>query len=484
MTYNLDTALQEMARQQPGHAALLGPGSTDRWSYRELNDAVGRAAAQLERAGLRAGDCVGLHYRSGREYIVYNYAIWRCGASVVPIPIELQPPEKHEIARQISLDVFVSSNRDLRVIEPLVAHAPWEIGADALAGYSRKLRDPPSALRSTNCAFVRFTSGTTAKSKGVILSHQTIDERIRAANEVLSIGPTDRVVWVLSMSYHFAVSIVAYLSFGATIVLPRNNFASGLLEAANEHRATMLYASPTHYEWLADFDHAQPVPSLRLAVSTTAPLAFEVARRFQRRMQLPLSQALGIIEAGLPFINTAFAEPKPESVGCLVPGYEFCLKDIGLGASHREVLLRGKGLFDAYYEPWQTREQLLADGWFHTGDIGGTDDDGCLFLRGRTKDIISVLGMKFFPQEVEDALQSHPSVKQATVFGRPDSRWGEVPCARVVVRDEASAPALEQELRRHCRKLIADYKVPEDIELVKQLPRTASGKIVRRAVPL
>jgi long-chain acyl-CoA synthetase len=483
MTYNLDTLLQEMARRQPEHAALLGPRPADRWSYPELNDAVGRAAAHLDRAGLRAGDCVGLHYRSGREYIVYNYAIWRCGASVVPIPIELQSPEKREIARQISLDFLISSTRDVRAVDSLFARSPREIDADALAGHSRKLRDRPSALNSINCAFVRFTSGTTAKSKGVILSHETIDERIRAANEVLSIGPADRIVWVLSMSYHFAVSIVAYLSFGATIVLPQNNFASGVMKAVNEHRATMLYASPTHYQWLADFDHAQPVASLRLAVSTTAPLASEVARQFQRRMRLPLSQALGIIEAGLPFINTSFAETKPESVGRIVPGYEFCMKDIGMGASRREVLLRGKGVFDAYYEPWRTRGQLLSDGWFHTGDIGEVDKDGCLFLHGRTKDIISVLGMKFFPQEVEAALESHPSVAQATVFGRPDARWGEVPCARVVKREEATRTGLEHELRTHCRKLIADYKVPEDIELVKQLPKTASGKIVRRAVP-
>ena len=110
------------------------------------------------------------------------------------------------------------------------------------------------------------------------------------------------------------------------------------------------------------------------------------------------------------------------------------MKDVGLGPNHCEVLLRGSGLFDAYYEPWQSREAICANGWFHTGDIGELDKDGCLFLHGRTKDIISVLGMKFFPQEVEEVLQSHPSVVQATVFGRPDARWGEVPCARVVAR--------------------------------------------------
>ena len=160
------------------------------------------------------------------------------------------------------------------------------------------MRDPPAALRSINCAFIRFTSGTTAKSKGVILSHETIDERIRAANQVLRVGPADRIVWVLSMSYHFAVSIVAYLSFGATIVLPPNIFASGIIETANEHCATMLYASPTHYQWMAEFDQVEAVPSLRLAVSTTAPLCAKTARRFHSRFQLPLAQRRGSLKPG------------------------------------------------------------------------------------------------------------------------------------------------------------------------------------------
>ena len=114
MTFNLDMVLQETARRQPMHAALLGPGATDRRSYRELDEAVASAAAQLVRAGLRAGDCVGLHYRSGRDYIVYNYAVWRCGASVVPIPVELQTREKCEIAHQISLDFLISGKRSVR----------------------------------------------------------------------------------------------------------------------------------------------------------------------------------------------------------------------------------------------------------------------------------------------------------------------------------------------------------------------------------
>jgi long-chain acyl-CoA synthetase len=481
MSLNLDAVFQETARQQPRHAALVGSRAADRLSYRELDQAIARAAKALRRAGLRSGDCVGLHFPSGRDYIIYNYAIWRNGGCVVPIPIELRPAEKHEIARKISLDLLLSQSRNLSDVAPLFAASPVQLGADGWAGQALKLRDAPGPLARMNPAFIRFTSGTTADSKGVVLSHETICDRIQAANQAIDVRPHDRIVWVLSMAYHFAVSIVGYLSFGATILLPANAFSPAILSAAREHRATIIYASPTHYQWLADCDNAGQIASMRLAISTTAPLDLATAVNFQNRFELPLTQALGIIEVGLPFINIEFAATKPESVGRVLPAYGLKLREVGLGPTRREILLRGPGMLDAYYDPFQFREQILADGWFATGDIGEVDSEACLFLRGRAKELISVMGLKFFPQEVEAVLLAHPSVQQASVFGQIDERFGQVPWARVVTSDTAGG-GLERQLLAHCRQRVAEYKVPRRIEFVRAIPTTASGKIVRRAV--
>jgi long-chain acyl-CoA synthetase len=481
MSLNLDTVFQETARRQPRHAALVGPRNADRLTYDELNQAIALAAEQLRRAGLRMGDCVGLHCASGRDYIVYNYAIWRNGGSVAPIPSELRAAEKQEIAQRISLDFVLSQTRGLSDVAPLFAASPAQLGDNGWAGRAQKLRDPPAMLAGMNPAFIRFTSGTTAACKGVVLSHETIYDRIDAANDAIGAGPEDRIVWVLSMSYHFAVSIVSYLSYGATIVLPANAFAAAILAAAREQCATMIYASPTHYQWLADCDAAAAIPSMRLAISTTAPLDVATAASFQNRFGLPLTQALGIIEVGLPFINIEFAAAKPESVGRALPAYELRLKDVGLGPNRREIMLRGKGMLDAYYDPYRCREEILSDGWFATGDIGELDFDACLFLRGRAKELISVMGMKFFPQEVEAVLLAHPSVEQVSVFAQDDERFGQVPCARVVTSD-TECGGLERQLLAHCRQRVAEYKVPRRIEFVRAMPTTASGKIVRRAV--
>jgi acyl-coenzyme A synthetase/AMP-(fatty) acid ligase len=481
MSLNLDTVFCETARQQPRQAAIVGPRAAENLSYRELDQAIARAARELRRAGLRSGDCVGLHCASGGDYIVYNYAIWRNGGSVTPIPSELRGPEKLEIARRISLDFVLSQARGLSDVAPMFAASPAQVGEAGWAGRAQKFCDRPEPLAGMNAAFIRFTSGTTAASKGVVLSHETICDRIHAANRAIGAGPEDRIVWVLSMSYHFAVSIVSYLSFGATIVLPANNFAPAILDAARQHGATMIYASPTHYEWLGDCAHDARIPSLRLAISTTASLDRETAASFQNRFGLPLTQALGIIEVGLPFINLEFAAGKPESVGRALRAYELRLRDVGLGPHRREILLRGKGTLDAYYDPFRCRDEILSDGWFATGDIGELDDDGCLFLRGRAKELISVMGMKFFPQEVEAVLLAHPSVAQASVFGQHDERTGQVAWARVVTRETASG-SLERQLLAHCRGRVAEYKVPRRIEFVRAIPTTASGKIVRRAV--
>jgi long-chain acyl-CoA synthetase len=312
----------------------------------------------------------------------------------------------------------------------------------------------------------------------VVLSHETVRERIEAANAALHIGPDTRVLWLLSMSYHFTVSIVSYLTHGAAVVLVPNAFAPAMLTAARTFRATLIYASPAHYARLADCEDGGLLPDLRLAVSTTAPLDTATAWRFQARYGRPVAQALGIIEIGLPFINLD-AAARPGAVGRALPAYRVRLEDIGLGPSMCEVLLSGPGFLDAYYRPWRLRAEIMPDGWFRTGDVGTLDDDGCLVLRGRSKDVISVLGMKFFPQEVEAVLRSHPQVRDACVFARPDARLGEVPCAQVVAGSTVPAPSARA-LRDWCRRCLADFKVPEHIEFVPSLQQTASGKVLHR----
>src|SRR5262249_28644406 len=157
------------------------------------------------------------------------------------------PPEKFRILQTVKTEFVITQDGSHAFLDSVRCSDPGGVlpGLSAVAVTS--LREHPPGYRDVDGAFIRFTSGTTDAAKGVVLSHQTIHERITAANEVLQLGPADRVAWPLSMAYHFAVSIVAYLSFGATIILPRNHFGDAILDCAQRHRATMIYGSPTHY---------------------------------------------------------------------------------------------------------------------------------------------------------------------------------------------------------------------------------------------
>lgn len=479
---NLYRTFHETARQQADHPAILGPQSNDTISYRDLDEAIVAGAETLARAGVRAGDCVGLHCPSGVDYIVGAYAVWRCGGCVVPIPEELADNEKREICREIALDHVISTRRRGAFLETFERGTRVEFLPGTIVTPVRNVEPRPLAFAAINSAFIRFTSGTTGSSKGVVLSHETIYQRIMAANDVLRIRPHDRVVWLLSMSYHFAVTIVGYLSLGATIVLPPNHFARAISDSTRQHDATLIYGSPAHYAWLAECEPHAPLPSLRLALSTTAAIDARAAEKFQRRYKLPVTQALGIIEVGLPFINVDFAATRCAAVGRVLPSYRLRMQDVGLGEGLKEILLGGDGFLDAYYRPWRLRSEIMPDGWFRTGDVGELDADGCLFLRGRTKDVINVLGMKFFPQEVEAVLASHPAVASACVLARRDQRLGEVPIARVVAKAEANGHCSASQLLDYCRQRLASYKVPERIEFVAALPRTASGKVLHREI--
>jgi long-chain acyl-CoA synthetase len=349
------------------------------------------------------------------------------------------------------------------ILPPEVAARTWEREAE---------------FAGLNPALVRFSSGTTGTSKGVVLSHESLLARVLAGNSGLQIGPGDRVIWILPMAHHFAVSIVLYLLHGACTVLLGSHLAEDIDRGIHEHRGTVLYGAPFHYQLLAQYSAGRPHSSLRLAVSTAAPLSLETARAFQERYRLPLTQALGIIEVGLPLLNRHGASSDPLAVGKPQTGFEVRLKGLdaeGVG----ELLLRGPGLFDAYLSPWQPRAAVVdADGWFHTGDLCTIDSEGQVTLKGRTKSVINVAGIKVFAEQVEAVLNTCPGVKESRVVGEPHPAVGEIPVAELVA-SQAGQTISYADLLAYCRERLSTHHMPVKIRWVDSLPKTASGKLKR-----
>lgn len=480
MKLNLAECFFQKANEQPDHPLILGQEAEDQTSYADFRTEVQALAAMLKQAGVQCGDNLGLVYPSGRQYIAFVYAIWTCGACVTPLPAELTASEKQQIFQYVHVDGVIAGSKFLAHIKDCLDPQTTPLTAQAV--YARVVTTcaAPPQLAAVNAAFIRFTSGTTGNAKGVVLSHESIYERIHAANEALHITKDDRILWLLSMDYHFAVSIVAYLTFGASIILPKNSFGITLLTAAARHRATFIYGSPTHYALMIQDDSGARLPSeLRLAIVTTTALRSETAEAFYARFGQVLNETYGIIELGLPAINVSNLRAKQGSVGRVLPAYELRLECLP-GEAQGEISLRSNGMLDAYYSPWQSREEILArdGGWFKTGDLGRLDEDGFLYLVGRSKDMVSVGGLKFFPEEVEAVLLKHPAIRAACVFGRQDKQWGQTAVAHLVLAAGITAPS-EDELSAHCRQYLASYKIPKQFYWVKQLSYTASGKIIR-----
>lgn len=419
-------------------------------TYRDLGALVDARAAEFGRVSAAR---LGLRCPNGIDYVVLALAIVRAGKCLVPLADELSADERADLVRRTALRAIVGADGSLELV---AAESAFD----------------ETVLAALNPAFIRFSSGTTARSKGIVLSHETILARVHAANRGLGIGPGDRVVWILPMAHHFAVSIMLYLLQGATTVIVTSHLAEEVLNAGIVHGGTVLYGAPFHHGLLAAEPSGRAWPTLRLAVSTAAALPAETGRAFDARFGVPLTQGLGLIEVGLPVLNVAAAREKPTAIGRPQPDFAAELRD-------GELYLRGPGMLDAYLDPWCPRPGVLRDGWFATGDLCERDADGDLFLVGRRQSVINVAGLKCFPEEIEAVLGAHPGVAAVRVSGRPHPRVGAVPVAEIVAHDPARPPAVA-ELVAHCRGALARYKVPLDFRFVDALPLTPSGK-VRRA---
>jgi acyl-coenzyme A synthetase/AMP-(fatty) acid ligase len=262
----------------------------------------------------------------------------------------------------------------------------------------------------------------------------------------------------------------------------RDHLAETMIAEANRRAATLIYASPLHYQRLAAEPTGLRLETVKRAISTSTGLAAGTAEAFLQRFGIPLTQAYGIIEIGLPLINLDGAHENPLSIGAPLPDYEAALLDERgepvPDGDEGELAIRGPGMFSAYLNPPTPREAALVRGWFMTGDLARRDPDGRLTVVGRKKALIIVGGQKVFPEEVEAVLNAHPAVLASRVYGKPHPRMGEAPEAELVPRPGVARPDVE-ELIAWCEKRLSGLKVPQKIHFVESISETLSGKIAR-----
>ena len=316
---NLADFLTASAARFSNRAAVTDVRSGRSLTYGQLAAEAERVAAFLIAQGVEPGQRIALLAPNGLAYLPAAFGLLAAGACVTPLASGLTPAETDRVMKEVQVNGCLSWPK---AEPPSRRESATTVAGGVCDGFTFRWIDRggggPAEFAELNPAFIRFTSGTTASSKGVVLSHEATAARVQAADSVLRFHEDDRVLWVLPLAYHFAVTIVAYVRAGAHVLLCPDTLPGAIVDAIRRLRPSVLYASPLHFERMGNLEPGGPLASVRLCLSTSAPITPAVIDRFESRYGVPVGQAYGIIEAGLPCINRApgTCRPPPWDAPC------------------------------------------------------------------------------------------------------------------------------------------------------------------------
>lgn len=476
-------------RKEPEREALrdeLGPVTC-----RELYAESGRLAFGLIRSGLRGGDRLLLGLPPDRRFVLLLLAALRAGLIVVPLHPRTKPRELTHVlwdagpravcAEDPLADLARSASAAIRRVDAgSLARAPDDDGGLGLstehAGATAQAADP---------ALILYTSGTTGKPKGAVLSHGALAANLGALAQAWRLASGDRLLHCLPMHHlhGLAVGLLGSLLAGVTIELAPGFDARAVLLRLAESRCTLFFGVPAMYARLAA-EPPLPLPSMRLFVSGSAPLPPALKREFERRFGHVILERYGATEIGIALSQELDSERPAGRVGRPLANVEARVepdpgrgKD-GSGAEEGELWVRGPGLFSGYHEDEEATTRAMDGGWYRTGDLVRRAADGSFAILGRlSTDLIKVNGHRVGALEIEAVLAEHGGVAEAAVIGAPDPGSGEVAVAFVIRRD----PALDESaLRAHAAAALAPHQVPARFVFVDDLPRTGPGKVDKR----
>lgn len=470
--------LKDTALQWPDNPAIHDEFGTI--SFKSLELEVEKLKRELVAFGVAPGMGVGVMARNSRNFIIGVFAVLGCGAAVMPVSHQLKAAEINEILEKTKLHAVLDDYSGIQPLDNADQVVAMGIG-NMRFGLTGIPSDMVFASHVDSPAFIRYTSGTTGVSKGVVISNKSVLERTAAANKSLQLNENSNVVWVLPMAYHFVVSIVLYIRYGAAISIVKSFMAQSVLEMTNQFNGTMLYASPMQIRLLAADRSDAMMPSLTKVISTSAGISSDISRAFQNRFNQIVHQAFGIIEIGLPIVNTEISSDYLDAVGYALPDFDvkvFDSENKPLPSGETGVLgIKGPGMFDAYLDPPVLREDLLIDGYFQTADFATISSEGMIKIEGRKKSMINIAGNKVFAEEVEHVLEELKYIEMARVSGVPHPLMGQIIQAEVVVNgvDEIDV----ESVLSFCRERLSTFKIPQKLLVVDSLPMTKTGKVQR-----
>lgn len=449
------------------------------WTTGAQLEARSRACAELLASeGLGPGDRLLMSAESSGALVAWHVGALRLGLIVVPTNTSYGAGELAHIVGDAQPSAAVLDRSTAAGTEAAEPGRLEALGSIPVFGVDQALPAPSGSVALDRSepdapALIGYTSGTTGRPKGALLTHGNLLSSAEALRLAWRWTPNDRLILALPLfhMHGLGVGVHGTLLAGGSMVLLRRFHVDAVLDAARDHHATMFFGVPTMYTRLAQSPRAGELSRLRLCVSGSAPLAAEVFDRIEAISGQRVLERYGMTETVMNLSNPLDGERRPGSVGVPLPGVQVRLDDGDAG----EIEVRGPNVFRGYWRNPAATADAFHDGWFRTGDVGTRDPDGYIRIVGRTKELIISGGFNVYPREVEEAIESHPAVIEAAVTGTPDPEWGEVVTAYVVLRQ----PVSTEELLEHCKPQLAPFKRPRRMQVVGALPRNALGKIQR-----
>ncbi|MCL3996902.1 class I adenylate-forming enzyme family protein [Streptomyces lavenduligriseus] len=514
-------ALRTAAAEHPGRAFLTYFDT--RLSYRETDELTDSVAAHLAARGLERGDRVAVLLQNSPHFVLAVLGAWKAGATVVPVNPMYKSREVAHVLRDGEVTALICSDRawetylrqtaadsPVRIVltacerdfqtrdDPRVLafeRLPQAPDADDLTAVARQGGRPPEGRlpRPEDIALISYTSGTSGAPKGATNTHANI--MYNAERQSTGLGlPEAPVYYALAPLFHITGMVCQFgacLSSAGTLVLTYRFEPGVVLDAFAEHRPHYTVGPSTAYMALAAHPGAtrEHFASFVNLSSGGAPVPPALVERFRERFGPYIRVGYGLTECTAPCASVpphleAPVDPVSGTLSVGLPGADTVVRilddqgaEVPFG-EHGEIVVRGPQVVPGYWRRPDATAETFPDGELRTGDIGFMDEQGWLYVVDRKKDMINASGFKVWPREVEDVLYTHPAVREAAVVGVPDGYRGETVKAYISLRP--GAEAAPGELAAYCKERLAAYKYPRQVEILPELPKTASGKILRR----
>jgi len=511
--YSLFEGLMQTVGKYPERPAMYFYQNT--MPFAMLAKAVTQVSAFLYAQGVRKGDRVGIMLPNCPHYVIAFYACMRIGAVVVQINPMYVPREVAYTLQDADAKALVVLDRlyaklaptdDVRALAAtLVVSLGGEADLDPTSNASAwddvmqtpyPIPEPAGIVPEEDLAVLQYTGGTTGRSKGVMLTHRNLVANAWQSIQVLgedSYRPEDKILLASPLFHVYGMSVgmnVAILVGCAMVLVPRFQ-TEEVLQLIKAYQPRYFPGVPTMYVAIASHPDAKEygVDAIQICNSGSAPLPYEVQKRFEDVTGGKILEGYGLSEASpVTHTNRPDGSRRSGSIGLPMPGTDVKIVDLGEGRETvavgelGELVVRGPQVMKGYWNlPVETQE-AIRDGWLYTGDIARMDEDGYYYIVDRKKDMIISSGFNIYPRDIEEVLYQHPAVQEAVVVGVPDEYRGETVKALLVLKPDVSAEGIEETLNAFCREHLAPYKVPRLYEVRTELPKTAVGKILRRAL--